>query len=87
MDLCQEKEQWIRYCEKNAGRISKEGQKVVYVFVDMEKAFDRVPRKVMVWAMRKNGSVRSNTVVQAVISLYDGVKTRVRVGSAYSEEF
>ena len=36
------------HCEKNAGGISKEGQKVVYMcFVDMEKAFDRVPRKVM----------------------------------------
>ena len=26
-------------------------------------------------------------MVRAVLSLYDGVKTRVRVGSAYSEEF
>ena len=24
-------------------------------FVDIEKAFDRVPRKVMEWAMRKKG--------------------------------
>ena len=26
-------------------------------------------------------------VAQAVMTLYDGAKTRVRVGSAYSEEF
>ena len=51
-------------------------------FVDMEKAFDRVPRKVMEWAMRKK-----EVIVRAVMSLYDGAKTRVRVGSAYSEEF
>ena len=51
----------------------------------MEKDFDRVPRKVMEWAMKKKGL--SEGMVQAVMSLYDGAKTRVRVGSAYSEEF
>ena len=51
----------------------------------MEKAFDRVPKKVMEWAMRKKGL--SEVTVQAVMSLYDGAETRVRVGSAYSEEF
>ena len=54
-------------------------------FVNMEKAFDRVPRKVMEYAMRKKDL--SEVIVRAVMSLYDGAKTRVRVGSAYSEEF
>ena len=27
----------------------------VVSFVDLEKAFDRVPRKVLEWATRKNG--------------------------------
>ena len=54
-------------------------------FINVEKAFDRVPTKVMEWAMRKKGL--SEIMVRAVISLYDGVKTRVRVESAYSEEF
>ena len=54
-------------------------------FVDIKKAFDRVPRKVMEWAMRKKGL--SEVMVQAVMGLYDGAKTRVRVGSAYSEKF
>ena len=54
-------------------------------FVDMENAFDRVPRKVMEWAMRQKGP--SEVMVQAVMSLYDGAKTNVRVGSAYSETF
>ena len=53
--------------------------------VDMEKAFDRVPKKVMEWAMRKKGP--SEVIVRAVMSLYDGEKTRVRMGSAYLEEF
>ena len=63
----------------------KNDNKLYMCFVDMEKAFERVPRKVMEWAMRKKGL--SEVMVRAVISLYDGAKTRVRVGSAYSEEF
>ena len=63
----------------------KKNKKLYMCFVDMEKAFDRVPRKVMEWAMRKKGL--SEVIVRAVRSLYDGAKTRVRVGSAYSEEF
>ena len=35
--------------------------------------------------MRKKGL--SEVIVWAVMSLYDGAKTRVKVGSAYSEEF
>ena len=54
-------------------------------FVDMEKAFDRVPRKVMEWDMRKKGLLEE--IIQAVMSLYDDAKTRMRVRSAYSEEF
>ena len=54
-------------------------------FVDIEKAFDRVPRKMMEWAMRKKGL--SEVMVWTVMTLHDGAKTRVRVGSAYAEEF
>ena len=35
--------------------------------------------------MRKKGL--SEVIVRAVMSFYDGAKTRVRVGSAYLEEF
>ena len=63
----------------------KKDKKLNMCFVDMEKAFDRVPRKVMEWAMRKKGLLE--VMVWAVMSLYDGAKTRVRVGSACSEKF
>ena len=54
-------------------------------FVDIEKAFNRVPRKVMEWAMRKRGL--PELIVRAVMSLYRGEKTKVRVGSELLEEF
>ena len=47
-------------------------------FVDMENAFDRVPMKVLEWAMRKKGI--PEIIVRAVMNLYEGAKTRVRVG-------
>ena len=54
-------------------------------FVDLEKAFGRVPRKVLEWAMRMKGI--PEVLVRLVMSLYEGAKTRVRVDSELSEEF
>ena len=63
----------------------KKDKKLYMCFVDMEKAFDRVPRKVIEWVMGKKGL--SEVMVGEVMSLYYGAKTRVRVGSAYSVGF
>ena len=65
--------------------VYQKDKKLYMYFVDIEKAFDRVPRKVMKWAMREKGL--SEVIVQPIMSLYDGAKTRVRVRSAYSEKF
>ena len=54
-------------------------------FVDLEKAFDRVSRKVLELALRKKEI--PVVLVRSVMSLYDGVKTRVRVDSELSKEF
>ena len=54
-------------------------------FVDLEKVFDRVPRRVMEWAMRKTGLLE--LLVKAVMSLYEGAETKVGVGSGLPEEF
>ena len=42
-------------------------------FVDLEKAFDRVPRKALEWAMRKKGI--PYFFIKSVMNLYEGVKT------------
>jgi len=41
----------------------------------LEKAFDRIPRRVMEWAMRKKGL--PEIMVKAVMSLYEGAKTKI----------
>ena len=48
-------------------------------FVDLEKAFDRILRKVLELAMRKRGI--PEVLVRSVMCLYEGAKTRVRVDS------
>ena len=60
-------------------------KKLFMCFVDLEKAFDRVPRKVIEWALRKRNVPES--LVQAVMSLYKEAKAKVQVGKEYSEEF
>ena len=54
-------------------------------FIDLEKAFDRVPRKVIWWALRKLGV--EEWIVQLVQGMYANARSRVRVGEGYSEEF
>ena len=55
------------------------------VFPDLEKAFDRIPRGVMQWALRKKGL--PEILVKAVMSLYEGSKTKIKVNYEFLEEF
>ena len=50
-------------------KYQKKDKKLYVCIVDMKKAFERVPRKVMEWAMRKKGL--SEVIVRADMSLYD----------------
>jgi len=54
-------------------------------FIDLEKAFDRVPREVLWWAMRKVGV--EEWMVKVVQRMYHSASSKVRVGSTYSEAF
>ncbi|RUS80469.1 hypothetical protein EGW08_011785 [Elysia chlorotica] len=60
-------------------------KRLYMAFVDLEKAFDRVPRKVIRWAMRKLGV--EEWIVRLVQSMYANARSQVRVGDGYSEEF
>ena len=54
-------------------------------FVDLEKAFDHVPQGVIWWATHKLGI--DEWLVCLVQSMYTDMRSRVRVGNGYREEF
>ena len=56
------------------------GKKLYFGFVDLEKAFDRVPREVISWAMRNLGV--EEWLVSAVMSMYS-----TQVQKQLSEQF
>ena len=56
----------------------------VMAFVDLEKAFNRVPQKVIWWALRKLGV--EEWIVRLVQGMCANAWSHVRVGEGYSEE-
>ena len=61
------------------------GKKLYFGFVDLEKAFDRVPREVIRWAMRKLRV--EEWLIAAVMYMYTGAKTVERTVYGNSECF
>ena len=49
-----------------------------WTFVDLEKAFDRVPREVLYWSLRRKGVTEK--LIRVIKSMYDGASTTVRTG-------
>ena len=66
-----------KYLEKN--------MKLFICFIELEKAFDRVSRKMLEWALIKK--LVPERLVQAVMSMYKGAKMRVQVEGGHLEEF
>ena len=60
-------------------------KRLYMAFVDLEKAFDRVPRKVIWWALRKLGV--EELIVRLVQGMYANARSWVRVGEGFSKEF
>ena len=54
-------------------------------FVDLEKAFDRVPREVLWWALRRAGV--DEWIIRVIKSMYEGVTTSVKMNGKESENF
>ena len=60
-------------------------KKLYFAFVDLEKAFDRVPREVTRRALRKAGV--DEWLVKAVMAMYEGAQTVVRTTEGDSKAF
>ena len=60
-------------------------KRLYMAFVDQEKAFDRVPRNVIWWALRKLGV--EEWIVRLVQGMYANARSSVHVDEGYSEEF
>ena len=45
-------------------------------FIDLEKAFDRVPREAVWWALRKRGV--DEWLINVIKSMYEGATTAVK---------
>uniref|UniRef100_UPI00358E0C29 craniofacial development protein 2-like n=1 Tax=Myxine glutinosa TaxID=7769 RepID=UPI00358E0C29 len=60
-------------------------KKLFLGFVDLEKAFDRVPRKVLTWALRKLGV--EEWLIRVVMAMYKRARTAVRTKDGNSGEF
>src|SRR5437870_13706674 len=54
-------------------------------FIDLEKAFDRVPREVVWWALRKRGV--DEWLINVIRSMYEGATTAVKFKERESVEF
>ena len=60
-------------------------KQLYFAFVDFEKAFDCVPRKVLLWALRNLGV--DKWAVRVIQGMYHNARSRVQVNGQYSEEF
>ena len=62
-----------------------ENKKLFFIFVDLEKVFDRVPREVNCFALKRKGV--PEYLLNGVMSLYKGCKTAVSVDGELSSLF
>ena len=66
-------------------RFIEKKKDLYFAFVDLEKAFDRVPREVVKWAMRKLGI--EEWVVRIVMAMYEGSNSVIRINNTLGKKF
>ena len=66
-------------------KYNAKGKTLYFSFVDLEKAFDRVPRKVLWWALKKLNV--PEWLVNIIQAMYYNPSSKVCVESSYSDSF
>ena len=66
-------------------KFKTKNKKLFFIFVDLEKAFDRVSREVIRFSLKRKGV--PEYLVNGVMSLYKGCKTAVSVDGKLSSSF
>ncbi|KAK3525230.1 hypothetical protein QTP86_024951 [Hemibagrus guttatus] len=74
------------FCSENLMEKYRDGQRELHcVFVDLEKAYDRVPREELWYCMRRSGVAEK--YVRVVQDMYERSRTVVRCAVGQTEEF
>ena len=60
-------------------------RKLYFGIVDLEKVFNRVPREVVKWALRKKGVEK--WLIKTVLYTYVDARSAIRVGNVFLEDF
>ena len=63
----------------------RKNRNLFFAFVDLEKAFDRVPGKVLWWALRKVGI--PEWIVRMIQVMHQNARSQVRVNNLFSDVF
>ena len=66
-------------------KYSEKKKELYHIFVDLENAFDRVPRAAIRWALRRQ--LVPERLVELVMELYTGSKSRVTAAGCTSSSF
>ncbi len=66
-------------------KMREKNEKVFIAFLDLEKAYDRVPREVVYWCLRKRGVIKG--LAKIMEATYNGAKTKIRTQHGNTEAF
>ena len=72
-------------CKHLQEKFRAKGRLLYYAFVDLEKAYNRIPREVVRWALRDAGV--DEWLVDTVMSTYKGARTVLLTDDGVTEEF